>query len=74
MRSPLLLINCNLITTKESYGLENTGISRSTGISRGMGNSRNSGIPEAQTFPSYFLGNGNFPNIVSYWTSLLSFL
>ena len=32
-----------------------------------MGNSRNSGIPEAQTFPSRFLGNGNFPRNSRPW-------
>ena len=70
----IVFLNCNLDTGWESYGLENTGISRGTGISRATGNSRNSGIPEAQTFPARFPGNGNFPYrnfppVVSRWTS-----
>ena len=63
----MVFLNCNLDTGQESYGLENTGISRGTGISRATGNSRNSGIPEAQTFPARFPGNGNFPGISRPW-------
>ena len=48
----MAFLNCNLDTGVESYGLENTGISRGTGIFRATENSRNSGIPETQTFPS----------------------
>ena len=58
MSFSMLFLKCNLETGRESYGLENTGISRGTGISRATGNSRNSGIPEAQTFPARFPGTG----------------
>ena len=67
MSFQLIFLNCNLDTGRESYGLENTGIFRGTGISRATGNSRNSGIPEAQTFPARFPGNGNFPGVSRPW-------
>ena len=67
MSFPVVFLNCNLDTGWESYGLKNTGISHDTGISRAPGNSRNSGIPEAQTFPARFPGNGNFPGISRPW-------
>ena len=51
----MVFLNCNLDTGGESYGLENTGISC------------NSGIPEAQTFPTRFPGNGNLPGISRPW-------
>ena len=63
MSFPVLFLNYNLDTGRESYGHENTGVSCGTGISRATGNPHNSGIPEAQTVPSRFLGNGNFPGI-----------
>ena len=63
----MVFLNCNLDTGWESYGLKNTGISRGMGISRATGNFRNSGIPEAQTFPARFPGNGNFPGISRPW-------
>ena len=37
------------------------------GNSQETGNSCNSGIPEAQTFPAHFPGNGNFPGISHPW-------
>ena len=67
MSFPMVFLNCNLDTGWKSYGIENMGISRGTGISRAPGNSRDSGIPEAQTFPARFPGNGNFPGISRPW-------
>ena len=67
MRFEMAFLNCNLDTGRESYGLENTGISHGMGISRATGNSRNSGIPKAQTFPSHFPGNENFPGVSCPW-------
>ena len=61
MKFDMTFLYCNLNARRESYGLENMG------ISRGTGNSRNSGFPEAQTFPSRFPGNVNFPGISRSW-------
>ena len=63
----LLFSKCNLETGRESYGLENKGISHGTGISQATGYFRNSGIPEAQTFAARFPGNGNFLGISRLW-------
>ena len=63
----MVFLNCNMDTRCKSCGLENTGISCGTGISRATGNSHSSGIPEAQTFPARFPGNGNFSGISRPW-------
>ena len=64
------LLKCNLDIERESYGFENKGISRGMGISQAAGNSLNSGIPEAQTFPSPFPGNGDFLGISCPWFAI----
>ena len=60
MSFEMVFLKYNLDTMRESYGLENMGISRGTRIFQATGNFHNSGIPEAQTFPARFSGNGNF--------------
>ena len=67
MTFSVVFLNYNLDTGWESYGLKNTGMSRGTGISQATRNSHNSGIPEAQTFPARFPGNGNLPGISRPW-------